>query len=84
MKVIHQITDDIIRQNVDDELKECENEGWLVIPDAATRSDFVEECTDEIIASYESSDYYSRPYTPNYTDTVLDLADFYGYLKGDD
>ena len=79
MKIVMQITDEIIRSNVEDALKECEEEQWVSVP-ADFRSEFIEECVSEIIRNYENADYYEdRLYNPDYEEIVLDMAHWYDY-----
>ncbi len=79
MKVILSITDETIRSNVTDAVKECEEENWIAFPNDTARSEFIEECVQEVIDNYETSDYYDHMYEPDYEEIVLDNAKWYEY-----
>lgn len=77
MKIM--ITDETIRCNVTDAVKECEEEKWISFPDNSARSELIDECMETIVASYETSEYYASVYNPDYMTIVLDNAELYGY-----
>ena len=85
MKVITQITDDFIRYNIEDSISDLMSDGFLDFPSEREKEQFIIDCMNEVIESYESSDYYDSVYVPHYDDIVYDNAKWDGYLtEGED
>lgn len=80
MRILIQITEETIRNNVMDSVTDCMDNGWIAFPDNASMEQFVTDCTQSVMDSYETSEYYPRPYVPDYTDIVMDNAKWDGYL----
>ena len=75
MKILYQITDEIVRSELEKAIKECVEEGWLVFPSVPDREEFTEDCVQSTIDKFE----LYETYTPNYEEIVLDMANLYGY-----
>jgi len=77
-KIIVQITDETVKNNVEDTIKECTEEGWIDIPQDEM-AEFVQECVDEIVEACEFHERDRQHYDIDYEDIVLDLAHTYGW-----
>lgn len=78
-KIIVQITDETVKNNVEDTIKECTEEGWIDIPQDEM-PEFVQECVETIIDSYELHERDIQEFHVDYQDVVLEIAQMYGYL----
>ena len=82
MRIVYRITDEIIRYSLEDSLRELEDENMVSFPDENARSEFIENCVENVISKFEThSYYYDSAYNPNYDDIVFDSAKWDGYLK---
>ena len=75
--VIFTLTDSDIRNGIIYALEDLESDEVVIIP-ASERDEFIQECVDDILQKFEL--YPDKcPYNLDYSETVCDLADFYGY-----
>lgn len=75
MKIVYQITDEIIRSEIKYAVNDCIENGWIVFPSVPAMNEFIDDCVSCIIDKFE----LYETYTPDYTEIVMDLSKFYGY-----
>ena len=80
MRILVKITDEDIRYNVENAIKECTENDWISVPEASAMEEFIQDCVQQVVDNYETSEYYPRPYVPDYTDIVMDNAKWDGYM----
>ena len=77
-RIVLQITDTTIKYDVEDALKEMEDNDEIEFPTIETRDEFITECVENIIERYE---FYDYEFTPDYDEIVYELAAEYEYTK---
>ena len=80
MKIIMQVTDESIRYEIEDVITEFTDDKILDFPSEQEKEQFIVDCMNEVIQSYETSEYYDCVYVPHYNEIVYDNAKFDGYL----
>lgn len=76
-KVLYQVTEEDVREEVCRVLEEYEEDGLTKYPDETARESVIQEAVETVVNGYESYDNYYSMYTggsynPNYEDIVYD------------
>ena len=72
MKIVLTVTDESIRYEVEDALRECEENEWIIFPSQEAREKFIQDCVEDVIERYELYDF---AYHPDYSELVWSLAE---------
>ena len=73
----YSITDEDIRIDIENTVREQEEDSQVSFPDEAARAEFIDDCVESTIYSFEIYEHYC----PDYDSIVLDTAGIYGYLS---
>ena len=75
MRINITINDETIREEVESAVRFAEWNDFIGFPNDAARAEFIDDVTEDIISKYE----VYADYSPNYAETVLDMAELNGY-----
>ena len=75
MRIVYQVTDDDVRQNVIEALQEIEEDNPVRYPEESTRKEVIQACVDYICDAYECN--ICTGYVPGYASIVYDTLHDY-------
>ena len=73
------ITEDMIRDKFDFDIRELEEDGQIEFDSEGQRDIFLDDCVEEVLDKYET--YGIMEYAPDYEEIILDMAETYGIAK---
>ena len=73
------ITEDMIRDKFDFDIRELEEDGQIEFDSEGQRNIFLDDCVEEVLDKYET--YGIMEYAPDYEEIILDNAELYGIAK---